>query len=61
MSHTPWLYLSIICQFLKPHYKLMPYFYTLAWEVTQKGYPPVRPMFGCDRQDPVLWDVADEN
>lgn len=62
-NRAPWTYgepyLSIIRQFLKLRYKLMPYFYTLAWEATQKGYPPVRPVFWCDRQDPVLWDVED--
>ncbi|HEY9806863.1 MAG TPA: TIM-barrel domain-containing protein [Candidatus Obscuribacterales bacterium] len=48
-NRGPWTYgepyLSIILQFLKLRYKMMPYFYTLAWEANQKGYPPVRPVF----------------
>ncbi len=60
---APWTYgepyLSIIRDFLKLRYQLMPYFYTLAWEAEQKGYPPVRPLFWCDRHDPSLWDVED--
>jgi alpha-glucosidase len=60
---APWTYgepyLSIMRSFLELRYQLMPYFYTLAWEATQKGYPPVRPLFWCDWQDKSLWDVED--
>jgi alpha-glucosidase len=60
---TPWTYgepyLSIVRSFLQLRYRLMPYFYTLAWETTQKGYPPVRPLFWSDWSDRSLWDVED--
>ncbi|HEY9599128.1 MAG TPA: TIM-barrel domain-containing protein, partial [Cyanophyceae cyanobacterium] len=60
---APWTYgepyLSIIREFLQLRYRLMPYLYTLAWEATQKGYPPVRPVFWCDSEDSALWDVED--
>ncbi len=60
---TPWTYgepvLSIIRQFLQLRYRLLPYFYTLAWEASQKGYPPVRPVFWSDTDDSVLWGVDD--
>jgi alpha-glucosidase len=60
---TPWTYgepyLSIIRSFLQLRYQLMPYFYTLAWETTQKGYPPVRPLFWSDWNNQSLWDVED--
>lgn len=60
---TPWTYgepfLSILREFLKLRYRLLPYFYTLSWEATQKGYPPVRPLFWLDSQDTALWDVED--
>jgi alpha-glucosidase len=60
---TPWTYgeptLSIIRQFLQLRYRLMPYFYTLAWEATQKGYPPVRPVFWADPSDSRLWSIDD--
>ena len=60
---APWTYgepyLSIIRQFLQLRYRLLPYFYTLAWEATQKGYPPVRPAFWSNSDDPALWGVDD--
>jgi alpha-glucosidase len=60
---APWTfgepYLSIIRDFLQLRYRLMPYFYTLAWEAAQKGYPPVRPLFWCDWEDRSLWNVED--
>jgi alpha-glucosidase len=60
---TPWTYgepvLSIIRQFLQLRYRLLPYFYTLAWEASQKGYPPVRPVFWSNTDDPALWGVDD--
>ncbi|MDV2994543.1 MAG: Oligosaccharide 4-alpha-D-glucosyltransferase [Chroococcidiopsis sp. SAG 2025] len=60
---TPWTYgepyLSIVRSFLQLRYRLMPYFYTLAWETSQKGYPPVRPLFWFDWGDRFLWDVED--
>ncbi|MFB2935330.1 TIM-barrel domain-containing protein [Aerosakkonemataceae cyanobacterium BLCC-F154] len=60
---APWSfgepYLSIIRHFLELRYQLMPYFYTLAWETAQKGYPPVRPLFWYDWKDPLFWDRED--
>jgi alpha-glucosidase len=40
-------------------YHLLPYFYTLAWEAAQKGYPPVRPLFWADWHDRSLWNIDD--
>lgn len=60
---APWTYgeptLSIIRQFLQLRYRLMPYFYTLSWEASQKGYPPVRPLFWSDSDNSALWGVDD--
>ena len=61
-NRTPWTYgepyLSIIRQFLQLRYRLLPYFYTLAWEASQKGYPPVRPLFWSAADDAV-WGIDD--
>lgn len=60
---APWTYgeptLSIIRQFLRLRYQLMPYFYTLSWEASQKGYPPVRPVFWAVPEDATLWGIDD--
>jgi alpha-glucosidase len=51
-ARVPWSFgdptLSIIRDFLRLRYRLLPYFYTLAWEAHQKGYPLVRPLFWAD-------------
>ncbi|MEW5859925.1 MAG: glycoside hydrolase family 31 protein [Cyanobacteriota bacterium] len=60
---TPWSYggsvLSIVREFLRLRYRLIPYFYTLAWEATQTGHPPIRPLFWSDPDDERLWGVDD--
>ncbi|WP_416672517.1 glycoside hydrolase family 31 protein [Egbenema bharatensis] len=60
---TPWAYgepyLSIIRSYLQLRYQLMPYLYTLAWEASQKGYPPVRSLFWLDWGDRTLRDIDD--
>jgi alpha-glucosidase len=63
-DRTPWTYgeptLSIIREFLRLRYRLLPYFYTLSWEASQKGYPPVRPLFWADSSDATLWNIDDQ-
>lgn len=60
---TPWSFgeptLSIVRDLLKFRDRLCPYFYTLAWQTSQTGYPVVRPVFWTDPEDPELWDVED--
>jgi alpha-glucosidase len=60
---APWSFgeptLGIIRDFLRLRYRLMPYFYTLAWEANQKGYPLVRPLFWADSSDCDLWSIDD--
>lgn len=62
-ARPPWVYgeptLGIVREFLRLRYRLMPYFYTLAQETSQKGYPLVRPLFWADPQDSHLWDIED--
>ncbi len=53
-------YLSILRDFLRLRYRLMPYWYTLAWEASQTGHPLIRPLFWNDPTDASLWDVDDE-
>src|SRR5437899_10803871 len=38
--------------------RLMPYLYTVAWQASQTGSPPVRPLFWEDDGDPCLARVA---
>ncbi|MEA5504640.1 glycoside hydrolase family 31 protein [Halotia wernerae UHCC 0503] len=60
---TPWSFgepiLSIVREFLRLRYRLLPYFYTLAWEANQTGHPLVRPLFWADSEDSRLWGVED--
>jgi alpha-glucosidase len=63
-DRNPWSYgeptLSIIRQFLRLRYQLIPYFYTLSWQATQTGCPPVRPLFWADPTDAKLWSIDDQ-
>jgi alpha-glucosidase len=34
--------------------------YSLAWDTTQNGFPPIRPLFWENPGDPSLWDIDDE-
>jgi alpha-glucosidase len=59
----PWEFgeavLAILRAHLEQRYRLLPYWYTLAWESGQFGYPLVRPLFWSDPQDHDLWRVDD--
>lgn len=60
---TPWGYgdlvLKSVRELLQLRYRLIPYWYSLAWEASEKGYPLVRPLFWNDWRDRALWDVDD--
>lgn len=60
----PWVFgdpiTSIIRNFLELRYKLLPYLYTLAWDTTQSGIPPLRPIFWENPEESNLWDIDDE-
>jgi alpha-glucosidase len=62
-SREPWTFgeptLTIVRDFLRLRYRLLPYLYTLAWQTSQWGYPLVRPLFWPHAEDPELWDVDD--
>ncbi len=59
----PWVYgdetTAILRQFLKLRARLMPYYYTLAWQASQDGSPPVRPLFWPHADLPALFGVDD--
>lgn len=53
----PWL--NAIRQALQLRYRLLPYLYTLAWEASETGLPPMRPLlleFPADPQTAALHD-----
>jgi alpha-glucosidase len=60
---APWTYgepyLSLVRRLMHLRHQLMPYFYTLAWDISQTGHPPVRPLFWADSRDRALWSVDD--
>jgi alpha-glucosidase len=51
--------LAQLCQCLELRYRLLPYWYTLAWSACQTGSPIVRPLFWDAPDDPSLWQVDD--
>lgn len=61
---TPWMYgeptVSLIREALRLRYRMLPYFYTLAWETAQTGVAPVRPTFWNDSSNSKLWSVDDQ-
>jgi alpha-glucosidase len=62
-NREPWEFgeeaLQILRQQLKWRYRLLPYWYTLAWQTSQNGHPLVRPLWWHDPQDQQLWVRAD--
>lgn len=62
-NRRPWSYgeptLKSIRELLVLRYRLLPYFYTLAWQANQTGTPLVRPVFWADFTDQKLWGIED--
>jgi len=60
----PWTFddavLIILREFLKLRCRMMPYWYTLAWEANRTGHPLVRPLFWTDPGNQSLWSIDDE-
>ncbi len=59
----PWEFGPEVLNILRAHlllrYRLLPYWYTLAWQASQTGEPLVRPLFWDEPQEQVLWEVDD--
>jgi alpha-glucosidase len=51
--------LDLLRETLRLRYRLLPYYYTLAWQTHQTGLPLLRPLFWSDPTDPALWDCDD--
>jgi len=62
-KREPWEFgepaLSILRRSLHDRLRLLPYWYTLAWQASQDGAPIVRPLFWNDLDDCRLWEVDD--
>jgi alpha-glucosidase len=59
----PWVFgeptTNIIRKYLQLRYKLIPYYYSIAWEAVQKGIPVIRPIFWDEPTNTTLLDVKD--
>jgi len=59
----PWVFgeptTNIIRKYLQLRYKLIPYYYSIAWEAVQKGIPTIRPIFWDDPTNESLWNATD--
>ena len=62
-NREPWEFgdevLKILRRSLKQRYRLLPHWYTLAWQTSQTGQPLVRPLFWSDPHDQHLWEIDD--
>jgi alpha-glucosidase len=60
-NREPWEFgeqvLKILRCSLKQRYRLLPHWYSLAWQTSQTGQPLVRPLFWSDPQDQHLWEI----
>ncbi len=63
-QREPWVYgepyTAIIRNYLRLRYRLLPYLYSLAWEISQNGQPFVRPLFWNEPRAAALWQIDDE-
>lgn len=51
---------SILVQYDRLRYRLMPYIYSLAWKVSSEDYTIQRPLVMDWRTDPQTWNLGDE-
>jgi alpha-D-xyloside xylohydrolase len=51
---------QILTSFDRLRYRLMPYIYSLAWNVTSEGYTPMRPLVMDFRTDVRVQDIGDQ-
>jgi alpha-D-xyloside xylohydrolase len=51
---------STLLQFTRLRYRLLPYIYSLAWQVTNNDHTIMRPLVMDWRTDNKVWDVADQ-
>jgi alpha-glucosidase len=62
-NREPWVFgeptTSIIRNFLRLRYQLMPFLYTQVWDTCHTGHPFVRPLFWLDPTDTRLWEIDD--
>lgn len=61
--NTPWLHesvTSIIRDWIRLRYRLMPYLYTLYWRAAQFGEPMLRPLFYEFGRDASAWADSDD-
>ena len=63
-SRQPWLQTAAVKDNFRDlvnfRYKLLPYYYSCAWEAYRRGIPIIRPMFLEFPNDENLWAVDDE-
>ncbi|MBN1875764.1 MAG: DUF4968 domain-containing protein [Anaerolineae bacterium] len=62
-DQEPWAYgepyLSIARRFIQLRYELLPYLYTATWQLCERGWPVVRPLWWDVPHCADLWEVED--
>ena len=51
---------KILVNYDRLRYRLMPYIYSLSWQVTANGYTPMRPLAMDFRKDPRALNIGDQ-
>jgi len=51
---------TTLVRFDNLRYRLLPYIYSLAWQVTSNGYTLMRPLIMDWRKDRRVWDIGEE-
>jgi alpha-glucosidase len=62
-SREPWCYdeevIDIVRDTIQLRRRLIPYWYTLAWQAAEVGKPLIRPLFWLDDENSDLWEIDD--
>jgi alpha-D-xyloside xylohydrolase len=51
---------KLLTRYDRLRYRLMPYIYSVAWKTTNENYTPMRALVMDFRDDPRVWNIADQ-
>jgi alpha-D-xyloside xylohydrolase len=51
---------TLLTQYDRLRYRLLPYIYSVAWKTTHENYTPMRALVMDFRDDPRVWNIGDQ-